>query len=73
MSLCDHQPATDPAERHDDVSSQKQCLLVMRHGRRQDEVESAWASTSLRPWDPPLSADGIDMVSIYAFIQALMY
>ena len=46
-----------------DQSQKKQFLVVMRHGLRQDEVQSDWSSTSSRPWDPPLSSDGLEMVS----------
>ncbi len=45
-------------------SLDRQCLVVMRHGLRQDEVQSDWASTSLQPWDPPLSAGGFEMVRL---------
>lgn len=39
------------------LMTRRQYVIVARHGLRRDEVDSAWAATSKRPWDPPL-ADG---------------
>ena len=36
----------------------KQLLTVIRHGKRLDEVEALWRSTTERPWDPPLWDEG---------------
>ncbi|CAN6836906.1 unnamed protein product [Brassica oleracea var. botrytis] len=35
-----------------------QNVIVMRHGDRADHCEPLWASTAVRPWDPPLVHDG---------------
>eukprot|EP00245_Coleochaete_scutata_P010395 TRINITY_DN362_c0_g1_i1.p1 TRINITY_DN362_c0_g1~~TRINITY_DN362_c0_g1_i1.p1 ORF type:complete len:321 (-),score=42.50 TRINITY_DN362_c0_g1_i1:96-1058(-) len=39
-------------------SSTLQSLIVMRHAERLDEVDATWATTTDRPWDPPLSERG---------------
>lgn len=35
-------------------------IFLARHGNRQDFVDPAWVSSALEPYDPPLSADGVD-------------
>lgn len=42
---------------------QRQVLLVMRHGLRQDEVDPSWVQSAERPWDPPLAEEGRKDVS----------
>eukprot|EP00210_Caulerpa_lentillifera_P008513 g8120.t1 len=39
-------------------TNKEQVLLVMRHGLRQDEVDSSFILKSNRPWDPPLASRG---------------
>eukprot|EP00210_Caulerpa_lentillifera_P003556 g3392.t1 len=36
----------------------EQLVVVMRHGLREDEVDSNFATKSNRPWDPPLASRG---------------
>ena len=38
-------------------------VYVMRHGERQDMIDSAWTSTAERAWDPPLSQFGVEQAS----------
>ena len=38
--------------------SPRQYLIVVRHGLRQDELDSRWAQQAQRPWDPPLAEAG---------------
>jgi broad specificity phosphatase PhoE len=38
-------------------------VYVMRHGERQDMVDTAWAATALRCWDPPLSQFGMQQAA----------
>lgn len=40
-----------------------QTLVVMRHAKRLDEVDSNFASTSSSWWDPPLTPQGYQEVS----------
>ena len=40
----------------------RQTLVVVRHGKRLDEVEALWRSTAERPWDPPLWTEGAAQV-----------
>lgn len=42
---------------------QRQVLIVMRHGLRQDEVDPSWGRSAERPWDPPLAEEGRKDVS----------
>ncbi|CAJ2669922.1 unnamed protein product [Trifolium pratense] len=35
-----------------------QNVVIMRHGERLDNIDPSWASTALRPWDPPLAQPG---------------
>ena len=44
------------------LGTQKQYLLVMRHGERLDEVDVGWREKAERPWDPPLSPKGEQQV-----------
>jgi len=37
----------------------KQTVWVTRHGNRADFVDPEWPRTASRPYDPPLSADGV--------------
>ncbi len=38
----------------------KRRIFLARHGNRQDFVDPTWLSTAEEPYDPPLSADGMD-------------
>ena len=49
--------ASDAAERP------KQILITMRHGQRLDDIEPDWRLTTDRPWDPPLSPEGLRQAS----------
>jgi broad specificity phosphatase PhoE len=40
-------------------SPKRQIVWIARHGNRLDFVDPDWFSTAERPYDPPLSADGI--------------
>ncbi len=40
-----------------------QCVAVMRHTIREDECIKDWALTASRPWDPPISKEGVGLVS----------
>ena len=40
----------------------RQTLVVVRHGKRLDEVEAQWRSSAERPWDPPLWTEGAAQV-----------
>ena len=40
-----------------------QYMAVMRHSRREDESNENWVLTAGRPWDPPISEEGIGLVS----------
>lgn len=51
-------PSGDPLNEE----KNRQHLVVMRHGIRQDEVDRDWTTTADRPWDPPLSLEGLQMV-----------
>ncbi len=35
-------------------------IFLARHGNRQDFVDPSWPSTAEEPYDPPLSADGVE-------------
>jgi broad specificity phosphatase PhoE len=35
-------------------------IFLARHGNRQDFVDPAWVASAAEPYDPPLSADGVD-------------
>ncbi|KAK9831037.1 hypothetical protein WJX74_000851 [Apatococcus lobatus] len=37
----------------------QQVLITMRHGQRLDDIEPDWRVTTDRPWDPPLSPEGL--------------
>jgi broad specificity phosphatase PhoE len=41
-----------------DMSTRR--VFLARHGNRQDFVDPTWPSTADEPYDPPLSADGIE-------------
>ena len=47
-----------PAERP------QQYLITMRHGQRLDDIEPDWRLTTDRPWDPPLSPEGLRQASV---------
>ncbi|XP_022769658.1 uncharacterized protein LOC111313260 [Durio zibethinus] len=36
-----------------------QNVVVMRHGDRLDNFDAKWVQTAERPWDPPLTQDGL--------------
>ena len=36
-----------------------QNVFVMRHGDRLDNFDRHWAETAARPWDPPVSQNGL--------------
>ena len=38
----------------------KQRLFIIRHGERLDNVDYSWESTAERPYDPPLTAQGVE-------------
>ena len=38
----------------------KQRLFIIRHGERLDNVDYSWERTAERPYDPPLTAHGIE-------------
>lgn len=38
----------------------KRRIFLARHGNRQDFVDPTWLTTADEPYDPPLSADGMD-------------
>jgi broad specificity phosphatase PhoE len=35
-------------------------IFLARHGNRQDFVDPSWVSRAVEPYDPPLSADGVE-------------
>ena len=51
------------------LGTQKQYLLVMRHGERLDEIDVGWREKAERPWDPPLSPKGEQQVGGRLFIS----
>ena len=38
----------------------RQCLYVIRHGERLDNVDYEWERTAERPYDPPLTDTGVE-------------
>ena len=38
----------------------RQCLYVIRHGERLDNVDYDWKRTAERPYDPPLTDTGVE-------------
>ncbi|KAL0668417.1 hypothetical protein Bca4012_031121 [Brassica carinata] len=48
-----------------------QNVIVMRHGDRADHCEPLWASTAVRPWDPPLVHDGKTAAQVVAALSAV--
>jgi hypothetical protein len=40
-----------------------QYLLVMRHTKREDEVNESWVTAASHPWDPPICEQGVELVS----------
>lgn len=43
----------------DAAKRSQQVLITMRHGQRLDDIEPDWRHTTDRPWDPPLSPEGL--------------
>lgn len=39
--------------------ARQQVMVVMRHGHRMDEWDDGWVGKAERPWDPPLSPEGL--------------
>lgn len=39
-------------------SAKEQRLFIIRHGERRDNVDYRWLDTAVRPYDPPLTAQG---------------
>lgn len=44
---------------HQGSMAHVETLIVMRHGQRADAVGETWAQQNSRPWDPPLSKEGL--------------
>ncbi|KAJ1982292.1 hypothetical protein H4R34_001767 [Dimargaris verticillata] len=53
--------ATQPSPAHavPDV-----CFYFVRHGERRDHVDPSWADSTPRPYDPPLSDEGIEQAYV---------
>ena len=43
-----------------------QYMLVMRHTKREDEVNESWVTTASNPWDPPICEQGVELVSNFS-------
>ncbi|CAH8304701.1 unnamed protein product [Eruca vesicaria subsp. sativa] len=60
---------------HDPVVSRTmdryQHVFVMRHGETLDNFDPLWAATAARPWDPPLSLNG--MVRSFRTCQRILF
>ncbi|XVE74083.1 hypothetical protein DITRI_Ditri11bG0170700 [Diplodiscus trichospermus] len=42
-----------------ETKSYYQNVVVLRHGDRMDNFDPTWVKTAERPWDPPLTQDGL--------------
>ena len=49
-----------------------QYVAVMRHTVREDERKDDWVVTACRPWDPPISKEGVGLVSHFQFLCFLL-
>ena len=41
------------------ISERRQRLFVVRHGERLDNVDYSWLDTADRPYDPPITEEGV--------------
>ena len=45
-----------------EMPPKRQCMVVLRHALRLDEVDPDFAGSSKAPWDPPLAPAGFEQV-----------
>ena len=55
---------TTTTEEKPKEEEQKQIVFVVRHGHRIDDFDSSWKDTTDRPYDPPLTDEGIKAAGI---------